>query len=139
MKRLRNIVIILIALLTQACDNCNTKYRPEIGIGYVFMYDTNNNISYPVKGAKITVSNSYRAGGLKGTYKRVAFETYATDAEGRYQIRFIEKGCSNGEDVYCNLYGISCENKTFFGFYTEKIEINVQNNIFMLDTIKLYE
>ena len=101
------------------------------------MYDSTD--CYPVEGAKVAVENIYRSGGLKGTFKIVAKETYTTNAEGRYQVHFVEKGCVLDEKIHCNLYSFYYENKWFFGFYTEYINNYAQNNILVLDTIKLYK
>jgi len=102
-----------------ACgDNCGkTTYRPEVGVGFVFMYDADGNASYPVAGAKITVESIYKSGGgLFGKTWIVAEESFTTDAEGRYQVRFVEKGCWTDKDgdkemVYCNLYRLYCNNE----------------------------
>jgi hypothetical protein len=144
---MKNTIILLITatimLISQACgDDCGkTTYRKELGIGYVFMYDTSNNVSYPVEGVTVIVDNIYDTPGLFGKNHSVAEESYTTDAEGRYQVRFIEKGCFTYPDGtkemnYCNLYRFYCNGKKKFGFY---IENNVQNNIITLDTIKLYK
>jgi hypothetical protein len=124
------------------CSNIKTTYLSTIGVGYVFMYETNNNTSYPVEGAKINVNNICKTFGLFGKSTYLAIETYTTNAEGLYQVRFLEKGCPNGKyglDEDCNLYNFYCNGKDVFGFFVEKITINAQNNIFMLDTIKLYK
>ena len=31
-------------------------------------------------------------------------EYYTTEAEGRYQVRFVEKACYDKEMVYCNSF-----------------------------------
>ena len=141
------IVIIVIALLTQACDNCETTYRKEIGVGYVFIYDTSNNISYPVVGAKVIVENMYNTSGLFGKTQIVAEQSYITDADGLYQVRFVEKGCfeksnNDKEMVYCNTYVFHYEQKRVLGLIgisANDIENNAKNNALKLDTIKLYK
>ena len=131
-----------------ACgDNCGkTTYRPEVGVGYVFK-ETDSGL-IPVAGATVTVSNMYREFGLFGKSWVISEESYTTDTEGRYQVRFVEKGCYTKHDgskemVHCNGYEFYYEtwinngSKRMFGFSTEKIENNAQNNILMLDTLKL--
>ena len=139
MQTLKNKIqmLLLLCVFCASCgDDCKTTYRPEVGIGFVFMYDTNNNTSYPVEGAKITVKNIYKTFGLLGKTIDLATNTYTTDTEGKYQVRFLEKGCSEGEEVYCNLYRFYYENKLFFGFYGIT---SVQDNVKKIDTIKLYK
>ena len=134
------LLITIIALLTQACDDCGkTTYRKEVGVGYVFMYDTNKNISYPVEGAKVSVQNIYSEQGFKGIFKRVAIETYITDAKGRYQVRFVEKGCYDKEEIYCNGYDLYFQSECIFRLHRSNIVNHSQNNVFILDTIKLYK
>ena len=65
MKKLKKLIPLLLALLIfSACDKCEKTYRTEIGVGYVFMYDTINNTSSPVEGAKIFVRSEYVTFGL---------------------------------------------------------------------------
>jgi len=142
MKKILILKIITLAFFCMACgDNCEkTTYRPEVGVGFVFK-ETDSGL-IPVKGAKITVENRYWTPGMYGASLTVVEESYTTNAEGRYQVRFVERGCwtkSNGdkEMMYCNLYDFWCENKNVFGFFTKKIENFAQNNILILDTIKI--
>jgi len=136
MKKIKICILLLLAFLCMACDDCGkTTYRKEIGVGYVFQ-ETDSGL-VPVKGAKITLKNVYTELGLKGKYIIVVQESYTTDANGHYQVRFVEKGCSNGEEIHCNAYDFLCNNKFLFGFYTEYIKNNSQNNILLLDTIKI--
>ncbi len=146
MKKILFLQITILAFFCMACvyeeeQKCNEPltYRPEIGIGYVFQ-ETDSGL-VPVAGAKITVENVRSEGGLKGKTIYLAKKTYTTDADGCYQVKFVEKGCHNNTMVYCNLYRFYYENNSFrtFGFYDEYIDINAQNNILMLDTIKLYK
>ena len=69
----------------------------------------------------------------------MAEQSYITNAEGSSQVRFVEKGCYNEEEIYCNLYEYYWKNKRIFGLDPKYIEINAQNNILILDTIKLYK
>jgi len=130
-------VITLILTGCSGCDECAglPTYRKEVGVGYVFKDDS------PVEGAIITVKSIYSTSGLFGKTWIVAEESFITDAEGRYQVRFVEKGCytkHNGdkEMVYCNLYRLYCNGKRIIGFYGGYINNNSQNNILILDTIK---
>ncbi len=112
-----------------------TTYRKEIGVGYVFMYDTINNTSYPVAGAKIIVSNKYSESGLFGKKIYVAEESYTTDAEGYYQVRFIERGCYTYPDgkkemVYCNTYYFFPPFESSLGVSDVSIDIRDKDNIF---------
>jgi len=142
MKKIKLILTITaLAFFCVACgDNCSkTTYRPEVGVGFVFRYDTINNTSYPVAGAKITVESKYWEPGMYGADLTVAEETFTTNAEGRYQVRFVERGCwtnsaGRSQMVYCNAYDIYCNNKYIIGYLGIH---NAQNNIKKIDTIKL--
>ena len=139
MKRTRIILMLtIITFALTACTGCeeqcdkNPTYRPEVGIGYVFRYDSTG--CYPVAGARITVDNKYWTHGMYGADYSVGKEYFYTDADGRYQVRYIEKKCitfSDGrkEMVYCNEYDIYCN-----GIY-----IKTTGGRENLDTIKLYE
>jgi len=62
MKKIKLILkIITLALICMACGgNCRkTIYRPEIDVGYVFMYDADDNALHPVAGATVIVANRY--------------------------------------------------------------------------------
>ena len=141
-KQIQILLLLCLLFICSACgDDCSKTYRPEIGVGYVFMYDTINNIAYPVEVAKVTVKNIYKTFGLLGKTIDLETNTYATNAEGRYQVRFVEKGCVSDEETYCNIYEFSCNNENVFGFGfgPKYIENNALNNVFLLDTIKLYK
>ena len=147
MKKIKNQIQMLLLLCVfcgcaDSCgDDCKTTYLPEVGIGYVFMYDTTNNTSYPVEGAKVTVDNIYRSYGLSGKIISLAINTYTTNAEGLYQVRFVEKRtCDAGAlEWECNRYWFVCD-ETRFTVFAGTIQMNNnQDNIFMLDTIKLYK
>ena len=153
MKNQKTRIILMLTFIAivltgcMGCDNCGkTTYRPEIGVGFVFK-ETDSGL-VPVAGATVTVSNIYQEFGLFGKKWIVAEESYNTDIDGRYQVRFVEKGCYTKNDgskemVHCNGYDFYYEiwinngTKRMFGFSTEKIENNAQNNILMLDTLKL--
>jgi len=141
MKKIKLILTITsIALIFVACgDNCGkTTYRPEVGVGFVFQESDSGLI--PVAGAKVTVQSIWwSGGGLGGKTWIVAEESFITDAEGRYQARFVEKGCwtdkdGNKEMVYCNTYLFHYEGKPLYNF---GYLIDEQNNRFIIDTIKL--
>jgi hypothetical protein len=143
MKKILILTITIVAFINVACDECGkTTYRPEIGVGYVFMYDADGNVLHPVAGTTVTVNSIYSTSGLAGKTWIVAEESFITDAEGRYQVRFVERGCytnkyDNIEMVFCNTYRIYYNNKRFLGFTEKYIYDNVQYNILFLDTIKL--
>ena len=140
------LTIIILAFLCMACveeEKCDEPitYRPEIGIGYVFQ-ETDSGL-VPVAGAKITVEHRYWKGGMYfGGYnpnKTLATETYTTNAEGCYQMRFVEKICTiyvSGakDEIYCNSYLFYYDNNPLYGF---GYKIDAQNNIFIIDTIKI--
>ena len=138
MKKIKICILLLLAFLCVACDNCETTYRKEVGVGYVFRYDSTG--CYPVAGAKITVEHIHWDVSLKGNKtKTVASATYTTNAEGQYQVRFVEKGCYNGEEIYCDVYKFYCNNEEVFGFGigSKYIEIHAQDNIFKFDNITI--
>ena len=70
-----------------ACDDCGkTTYRKEVGVGYVFRYDTINNISYPVEGSTVTVESFYETYGLYGKkYSPSAEKTYTEVFDSIYR------------------------------------------------------
>ena len=150
MKKTIILLITTIMLLTQVCkeeEKCvPTTYRPEIGIGYVFMYDSINNISYPVEGAVVIMENWDWKPGMYSKRTLVSEERYITNAEGRYQARFIEKVCTvNGrlkKEISCNTYVFHYEKKKItgiLGYSIVDIKNDSKNGVFILDTIKLYE
>ena len=121
-------VITLILTGCSGCDECAglPTYRKEVGVGYVFKDDS------PVEGARITVKSIYNTSGLFGKTWVVAEESYFSDADGRYEVRYVEKGCytrpnGNKEVVYPNEHHIYCN-----GVYI-KTTAGREN----LDTIKL--
>jgi len=140
MKKIKLILkITALALVFMACgNNCGkTTYRPEIGIGYVFK-ETDSGL-VPVAGATVTVYSVYREFGLFGKDWIVAEESFITDVEGRYQARFVEKGCYTKHDgrkemVHCNFYRFYCGNNWYYGILQLD---NAIDNMFLLDTIKL--
>ena len=141
MKNLKILILLLSAFFVcVACDDCGCSdsitYRPEIGVGYVFMYDSEGNVLHPVEGAKVTVKSIYETPGMFGKFWEVAEESCVTDAEGRYQARFAEKACYEKEMVYCNTYLFLCEGKYYYGI---GYILDAQNNIKIVDTIKLYK
>ena len=146
MKKIKLILkITALAFFCIACgDNCGkTTYRPEIGVGYVFQ-ETDSGF-YPVAGATVTVQSIYMTGGMFGKFKELPAESFITDTDGRYQVRFVERGCwtnSNGEKemIYCNLYVFYCRlliTGEPFRHNDTSIKNNSQNNILLLDTIKI--
>jgi len=138
------LISISIAIALTACSGCeepcdrNPTYRKEVGVGYVFAYDSEG-VLHPVEGANITVENKKWTPGMFGSNFSVGKEHFYTDAEGRYQVRFVEKGCfenSNGrkEMVYCNTYHFIYNGKNIYGIgYT----MEAQNNVKIIDTIKI--
>ena len=145
MKKIKlTLILIFIAIALTACSGCeepcdrNPTYRKEVGVGYVFAYDSEG-VLHPVEEATVTVDNVYRTPGLFGKHAIVAVEHYITDAEGRYQVRFVEKGCFNKEMVYCNTYLFSPHFENSLGVTAEGIDIRAKDNILTLDTIKLHK
>ncbi|MCL2311723.1 MAG: carboxypeptidase-like regulatory domain-containing protein [Firmicutes bacterium] len=148
MKKIKLILkIIALAFVCMACgDNCGkTTYRPEVGVGFVFMYDADGNALHPVAYAKVTVESKWwSGGGLFGKTWIVAEESFITDAEGRYQVRFVERGCYTKHDgdkemVYCNLYEFYCNlaNGVPIRLSDVSIKNKSKDNILLLDTIKI--
>ena len=69
MNRLILLCVIFLGINITACDsnNCRkTTYRPEVGVGFVFMYDAEGNVLHPVAGATVTVKSIYSTPGLFG-------------------------------------------------------------------------
>jgi len=148
MKRLSLFFVIFLGINITACDsnNCGkTTYRPEVGVGYVFRYDADGNALHPIEGATITVKSIYTTPGMFGKFQELPEESFITDADGRYQVRFVERGCwtnSKGkkETIYCNLYVFYCRlliTGEPFRHNDTSIKNNSQNNILLLDTIKI--
>ena len=145
MKKIKICILLLLAFFCMACreeEKCDEPitYRPEIGVGYVFR-ETDSGC-YPVANAVVTVDNVDWRPGLGGWNRTLVTESYKTDAEGCYQVRFVKKICTvyvNGtkDYRYCNLYGFYYDNKNVFGFTEKKIDNNAQNNILILDTITI--
>ena len=138
---------ITIMLLTQACKEeekyDDITYYDVIGEGYVFMYDTNNNISYPVESAEIIVRTKLDAPkdilGRSVTVK----ESYFTDATGKYKVRFIKRTYkSNAESCWfsqLNYYNYVVFYSSGVHWHLDIEEVKNTNNTIVLDTIKLYK
>jgi len=151
-KQKITLTIIFCAVVFTACPQpqepeCGpTTYRPEIGIGFVFQ-ETDSGL-VPVEGATVIVANRYWTPGMYGADLTVEDEFYITDAEGCYQVRFLEKKCytfpaGNKRTIHCNTYLFYYEEKTptassiTFGLNIDKIKNAAVGNIFLLDTIKI--
>jgi hypothetical protein len=140
MKKHKILVALLsIALICTACDRENEYkdiiYYKAIGVGYVFTCDSKS--CYPLQGAKVNVTAHNGTGGLFGISYPVT-ETYTTDAQGCYKVRFVKSVSGEtyipGKGVfYTHTYFFKCENEIF----TLDVE-NVKNvqGIILLDTIK---
>ena len=87
MKTQHSILTAILALFFFSCEKIyeHKTYYDVIGAGYI--YDGTNNV--PLKGASITVYSGFSGGELIGT--PTAEETYYTNANGYYEIRFIKR------------------------------------------------
>ncbi len=145
MKKIKICILLLLAFFCMACreeEKCDEPitYRPEIGVGYVFR-ETDSGC-YPVANAVVTVDNVDWRPGLGGWNRTLVTESYKTDAEGCYQVRFVKKICTvyvNGtkDYRYCNLYRFYCEGKKVPGVDKTIIDNYAINGVLILNTIKV--
>lgn len=100
MKKTLPITLLLVMVLFLSCDKIYEKktYYKTIGEGYV--YDGTNNI--PLKGATVTIYSCFPDYGWFGP--ETAEETFTTDTNGYYQIRFIKR--THNEKVGKYLFGV---------------------------------
>ena len=103
MKNLKNHIPILLILLSSLflCISCKKDdngnrvlHYKTIGEGYI--YDGTHNI--PIKGATITVLSCFNGSEWFG--EQPCEETFTTDENGYYQLRFIKWGKNSKVDQY---------------------------------------
>ena len=151
MKKLKKCTPILLLLLSISlvCATCNKKeedydditYHKTIGIGYVFLCDSNGKLLCPVHGAEIEVSTALK-GNNWNIFGGLSYEDIlTTDKTGKYQVRFVKrtKLCDAAKYFLDVSYTPEGENIGWlrsFDLYPEDI-INAPNNILLIDTIKL--
>ena len=133
------LIILFIAVTCKKEKYDDVTYYKTIGIGYVFMYDSE--VYYPVHGAEITVSNCLK-GGYSGFFGNGSpDEIFTTDETGKYQVRFVKR--TNFLDVWKFLITIRyITQDSNIGWYQDFVLypddiINAQNNTIVFDTIKL--
>jgi len=90
------LVLIVFGLTATNCkreekEDYYAAYYDAIGEGYVFMCDFVGNIMYPVQGLTITVTTWIDKNTDIIFSLPTIEETYTTDANGRYQVRFIKR------------------------------------------------
>ena len=138
--------IILPLLFAAAFYACKPKekyedvtYYKTIGIGYVFMYDDKDSLLYPIQGAKITITTRLDrpySGFLSPPQPK---ETFITDVNGKYQVRFIKR--TQLRDAI--EYFIEMEPYTGYGIRGNDFVISVDEvknaKHITLDTIKAYK
>jgi len=139
------LIILFIAVTCKKEKYDDVTYYKTIGIGYVFMYDSE--VYYPVHGAEITVSNCLK-GGYSGFFGNGSpDEIFTTDETGQYQVRFVKRTKFLDVWKYRFHYGYPEErndnNNNYYYLkdkdiilYPDDI-INAQNNTIVFDTIKL--
>ena len=93
-KKIRQLAILI--TISLVCISCKEEdyhaktYYDAIGEGYVFMYDREWNILYPVHGA--TIVTITRLDGYDGHfYPSSPKESFNTGIDGKYQVRFIKR------------------------------------------------
>jgi outer membrane protein assembly factor BamE (lipoprotein component of BamABCDE complex) len=105
MKKIKLILLVtattlFFAACQKASDGTHVTYYKTIGEGYVF----DGKLNQPIKDARIIVRTAVEgSGGLFGipTIK----DTFATDKNGYYKIRFIKKGYTTRA---AELYTLEC-------------------------------
>ena len=143
-------IISLIPLLSMllVCTTCEKEedynavtYYDAVGIGYVFIYDSIGSTMHSAQGAEIRVCTYLEGsdGGLFSTF--TAYETYTTNANGKYQIRFIKRTHRrDAREYYITLNHIGSRPYQIWNngaqFYSKEV-INAPNNIVIIDTIKI--
>ena len=130
------IVIIVIALFSQACEDYDDiTYYNVVGEGYVFAYDSVG-VLHPIEGAKIQVGTSLEnnPGGIFGNSPE--FGNYTTGKTGKYTIKFIKR-TKHENAINYRIY-------VDYLHYTKDFRIDVSEvksakKILKLDTIKFYK
>jgi len=88
---------LLLVGMSLMCTTCEKEedynaitYYDAVGEGYVFMCDSAGNILYPIYGAEVQMTTIFDGdGGWIGTPR--SFNVFYTDANGKYQVRFIKR------------------------------------------------
>jgi hypothetical protein len=145
MKTTTKIISLLLLLSTVfiSCEKDKITYYKAIGEGYVFAYDTMNNLLYPLEGVEVSVLTSFDE--RRGNFlESEPIEYFFSDAIGKYQVRFIKQKQNWGNadrydfHIYYYVYinGKWLGNATNFTIGVDKVK-NAQHTI-ELDTFKVY-
>ena len=117
-------------------------YYNAVGIGHVFECDANGNVLLPIQDTEITVTTGLEGTqGLFGTASTFK-ETYTTDVNGKYQVRFIKRTKRRDATLYTitlNSLGTGHPYQIWNNwaqFYPKEV-ISAPNNIVIIDTIKI--
>ena len=141
MKKLLNIKLSLLLLsilfTSMSCKEKekepDTTYYDVVGVGYVFMCDSLDNLLYPIQGAegKIITTLEGRTGNFIQPDPK---EFFISDAIGKYQVRFIKR--TDGYDA--KSYDIVIDKIGWFRRFTFSTnEVKNAQNIIVFDTLKL--
>jgi len=110
-------------------------YYDAVGIGYVFRCDVDGNMMHPIQDAEITVTTSLENSGSGLLSISLPKETFTTDVNGKYQVRFIKR--TKRRDTV--RYIINMEHYTGYWGGGSILPINDVKNAkhtILLDTIK---
>ena len=101
MKNIRTILlattVVAVLFTAVACEKDKEDYDAityydVVGEGYVFMYDSADNILYPVRSATIEITAILEGSeGVDWIGPPRQREYFYTDTNGKYQIRFIKR------------------------------------------------
>ncbi|MDR2927184.1 MAG: hypothetical protein LBV41_03115 [Cytophagaceae bacterium] len=145
-----SILLLLLSILFAATtckkeeDYYARTYYEATGIGYVFVYDSADNVLYPVKGATIDVTAGLDCGYSAGMFGPSSpKDTLYTDATGKYQVRFIKrtKRCDVWQYFFhlTRIPGVKHEYSVWDRDFTLSVDtVKNTQGIIELDTLKLY-
>jgi len=160
-KTIKTIYLCCIFFIIAGCKEDqynNVIYYDTIGEGYIFMYDSLGNLLYPMQGVEVAVTTdwSYVDNGYSNVRVSLCWtfslgpsfpsitDSFTTNNEGRYQVRFVKSSPGSGGmfggtmSHYTNSYWFDCNRRTHIKLSVEEVK-NAKNNIVLLDTIKLYK
>ena len=129
--------------MSMSCEKEKVTYYKTVGIGYIFAYDTMENLLCPLEGVEVSVRTSFdeRTDSFFDTTQK---DFFFSDATGKYQVRFIKQkrnwGSADRYDFriyyYVNINEKWWGNATDFTIDVDEVK-NAQHTI-ELDTFKVY-
>jgi len=136
------LAVLLVCTTCKRREDSSVSYYDAVGTGYVFMYDSAGNKLYPVQGAEILLQASL--GGCAGSGFMAPSppdETCITDANGKYQVRFVKRAyrCDVVRYYFTMRYNSGCCSIGWYREFEISVDrVNYVKKTFTFDTLKLY-